>query len=114
MSVIEKTIQRLVTALEQNGYQFAIVSPDGEKIGNLDVVQPKRPRSATKNHGITNYVRSQIRDMNIGEIRLIDPMNYEPNAISSVMSYAVLNEFGEGAEVTVMRREDGATEVMRL
>lgn len=114
MSVLEKTVQRLVAALEQNGYQFAIVSPDGEKIGELEVCEPKNKRGANRNHGITSYVRSCIRGMNIGEIRRIDPMDYEPQAVSGVMSYSVAKEFGEDAEVSVARRDDGVTEVMRL
>ena len=114
MSVLEKSLTRLIAALSENGYQFGIITPEGEKIGDLDVVPPRRKRGPIRNPGVTNHVRECIRSMNIGEIRVIDSGPFDPNSLRSVISYAALQEFGDDAEVATVSLDDGNTEIMRL
>lgn len=110
MSVKVEAIKRAVKMLEAAGARFHIKFEDSEWGAP---VTAQKPRSSVKNRGISNYVRTYLENIQIGDVVHIPKTDeFDINTVQSAASLYTLAHFGKGSSVT--SRSGNCVEVLRV
>lgn len=97
-TIIEKVIDQAVRNLRSAGCQFAVITPDGRKLGELTVDQPKKKRGAHRrvnDFTATGYI-TKVRGMNVGDVLVFEAGAFNPEAYRKTIIAAALTAFGKG------------------
>ena len=111
------TFQRILAQLDAAPVKYKIIFPNGEEVGDLEVVSPRKKRPCAHPYGtISNYLDPLMEDMKVGDIRDIalplDLENFSLTDLTSNVSARAIKKWGKGS-ATVCRGDSGV-EVMRL
>jgi hypothetical protein len=119
-TLFQKAISTL-TALQNHGVKFKVITPTGQEFGELEVVKEKvRTRVVSKLRPmgtIRKYISPFLEDMKAGEIRVVPMTNDIPDfnskkLLSSISGYCC-QKWGNGHAV-VAPTADGGVEVLRV
>jgi hypothetical protein len=102
LEIQKKQLSNIKTMLIAMKCQFAIVTPDGVKIGDLEVAPPegeKKRRSPKRSFAAYN-IHDQVRAMKVGDVLVIKPLNNGDGITASMiagnMSGCACHHFGNG------------------
>lgn len=101
-------LNKVAKALSAMGAKFHIVLEDFE-VG--EPVQSAGRREVV-NCGVTEYVRSYLKDFPVGEVKIIPSNGYEPKALQAVTCYVNRSLYKNGVFTTA--RVGDAVQVLRL
>lgn len=97
-TIIEKVIDQAVRNLRSAGCQFAVITPDGRKLGELAVDQPKKyaGRRRIHNFAASGYIQ-QIEKMSVGDVlEFTAPADAKPEEFRKAIIATAVKLFGNG------------------
>jgi len=113
ISTIEDVaINKAVQILQNMKCQFAIITPNGKKMGNLEVNDSKKRPLKYAMGTLKNYYFPYVKDIGIGNSVLIPNGEFEPEHLQSSLSAWCSTNWGKGTYAT--RIIDRGVEVVRF
>lgn len=115
--VKQVALERAIQFLNAAGVQYAILTPDGTKHGDLEIQQQTKPKCARKKSGIRYAVlwKPAFEKLQPGEVAVFTPPEGATlGATQSAISAAAHHTFGSGATITSQNTEKGVVEVLRI
>jgi len=113
--VQQVSLKKAITMLAAIGCKFAIVNPDGNKHGTLEITEKtdrKRAKSEFRRGEVHDYYIQFIENMNVGEVAEIPAGKFGVERIrGSVCSWFVRNR-GKGSANTFVTKD--TVQVMRI
>lgn len=108
-------LDRITTILTNMGCTFAIIMPDGNKLGDLDVVEKKRTRAPSQ------YARNELRDYILpyiwglleGQIASIPHGKYDPVHLQSYLTSYACRIWGNGSYTTTINKDAKTIDILR-
>jgi hypothetical protein len=88
--------KRALNALNALKCQFAIITPEGEKFGELEVTKPTVKRRYKKGE-LKNYVQQFLTPVKVGENFTVPCADYEMDAIATSVSRWFYKNYGAGS-----------------
>ena len=115
MSGIKKqTMERAISMLNALGATFAIIEKDGTKHGTLEVIGGKRAKNKYPFGELSNYAKTYIEKMKVGEVKEVPYGKYEPEEVrSAVVSWAGYH-WGNGSMATATVKDKKVVEILRI
>lgn len=111
-TIIEKVIDQAVRNLQSAGCKFAVITPDGRKLGELHVDQPKKhKRHRMHNFTVTGY-GPKVKAMKVGDVLVFDVGEFNAEAYRKTIIAAALQTFGKGNATSSIQGD--TIELMRL
>ena len=113
--IIEQTINKAIKMLEACSCEFAIIDPDGNQHGDLEIVYGKKRAPSAFPHGeLKAYVKDHIDGMNPGDVVSIPIGKYGFDSVQSSVSATACAMFGNGACTTTRVRENDTVQILRV
>jgi hypothetical protein len=92
-----KEMQRAIKILTLLKLSYAIVTPDGEKFGDLNVHEKKRTKRSPYKWGeLKDYSLNYIKNMKVGDVVEIPSNGYELNHLMNSASALAGRMWGKG------------------
>lgn len=109
------SLKKALAMLTAVGCKFAVIDPDGNKHGDLEIVQKtdrKRAAPAFKRGTLNDYFHPYVKDLKVGEVAEIPAGEYGVERIrGSVCSWFVRHR-GKGSANTFVTKD--TVQVMRI
>jgi len=113
--IIEQTITKAIKMLEACGCKFAVIDPDGNQHGDLEVVVNKKRGPNKYPHGeLRNYIKGHLSQLSVGEVLVIPVGRFDFASLQSSISSAACAMFGNESCTTSRNRENNTIEVLRV
>lgn len=109
-----KALQDAIARLTAIGATFAIVDPDGQKHGTLEIAASPSHRKV--NNFMQYGYQEKVRAMQVGDVLTFDEMKDHPEARMSYQGSILtcgIKAFGKGSMMSCTT-EGGAIEVLRV
>ena len=115
----EKVLLDCVKRLESLGLQYAIIRTNGEKVGSLDVTQPKgeKKRRGPNKYGpreLKNYVTPILMEMKIGDEASIPRGKFDLKSINSSVTSTASHMWGKKSYVSSTSKENETVSILRV
>lgn len=95
-TIIEKVIDQAVRNLRSAGCQFAVITPDGRKLGELSVDQPKKvTRKRVNDFTVSGYME-RVDAMQPGDVEIFKVGMYNAEQFRGAISARAFTKFGKG------------------
>ena len=95
-TIIEKVIEQAVRNLASAGCKFAVITPDGRKLGELNVDQPKKlTRHRVNDFRVTGY-RERVDAMQAGDVEIFKVGTHNAEQYRGAISARATTKFGKG------------------
>ncbi len=119
LDVQMRLLNQAIKSLDLVNAKYKVITPCGLEYGQLEVV-PDRP--PTKSRGLPRYGRmetrdvfvSHLKDMKMGDVKVIDCGKYDPRVISRDISSYCANWMGAGVVSVLTNVEKNVVEVLAL
>ena len=105
-------MQRAVQLLVAAGVDFAIITPEGEKLGNLEVKtkKPKKVRPSTYKRTGINYrpmYKDQLDMLPAGEVAILRPQpGVNPESLRGTAVAYAIHKYGKGNVISTIIEAD--------
>lgn len=108
-------IERAIALLNAAKAKYKIILPDGTEYGELVVAKARTKRNSKHPHGMMSaYFQPLIKDMQPGEVLVVDASIYGPVDLRATMSGWCAARWGKGNVITSINHENNTVEVMRV
>ena len=116
MKEVQKSaLDKAVIWLKAAGCTFAIIDADGNKHGELDVVEKKKKRASLYPHGeLASYVGSFLKAIKPGEVIDVPLGKYDRKTIMSTCSSWMCRHVGNGTHTAAFNKQNNTVEVLRV
>lgn len=113
--IIEQTIIKAIKMLEACGCEFAVIDPNGDQHGELEVVVHKKRGPNKYPHGeLRNYIKPYLSELSPGQVAVIPVGRFDFSSLQSSISSAACAMFGNESCTTSRNRENNTVEVLRV
>jgi hypothetical protein len=109
-TIIEKVISEAVRNLTSCGCKFAVVTPDGRKLGELSIDEPKK-KHRLHNFKATGY-QSVIDSMKPGDVSVFEAGEFKPEDFRKAIIARAVGKFGAGNATSTINGDK--IELLRL
>jgi len=112
-----KVLFDCVKRLDSLGLQYAIIGPNGEKIGSLSVPQTqekKRGPNRYEPNELKNYIAPILTDMNVGDEASIPCGKFDMKALHSSITAFASGIWGNGSYASARSKEDDSILILRV
>jgi adenylyl- and sulfurtransferase ThiI len=106
------TLKRAIVLLDAVGAQYAIIDSNGIKYGELAV--QSKPQKKYLHGELTNYVRSNFKDLKIGEVISIEVDKYTTSELQKCISSFICKVYGKGTHTTCVSSDRKSIEILRV
>ena len=99
------TLKKTIALLTAMGCKFAVIDPDGEKHGDLEIIEPKERKRATPafpRGEVHDYFIPFIENLQIGEVAEIPGGKYGAERIRGSICSWFVRHYGKGSANTVV------------
>lgn len=116
MEQIKKTtLKKAIVLLNAIGAQYAIIDSDGQKHGDLEIVEQRKRKPSAYEYGeLTNYCRTYFKDLAIGDVQVFPIGNYPIEVIQRTLSSWICKNYGNGTHTTCMSEDRKSIEILRV
>ena len=114
--VQKQAMEKAITWLIAAGCKFAIIDPDGNKHGTLDVTEKNgKKRPSIYPHGeLSSYVAGYLTGIEVGAVAEVPLGKYERRSIVSSCSSWMCRYFGNGTHTASFNKKNNSVEVLRI
>lgn len=114
--VQKQAMQKAISWLVAAGCTFAVIDPDGNKYGDLEVAARKSRKAPSKYpHGeLASYVAGYLKDVEIGGVGEVPVGKYDRKTIMSSCSSWMCRHFGNGTHTASFNKKNDTVEVLRI
>lgn len=114
MNSFEQTsFTRAINILKALKCEFAVISPDGTKHGDLKLATEKQEKEYGYGE-ITGYVEEFVKDMEVGQTLVIQAGKYPIEKVQGACLNWFHKRHGAGSVTTTRNRTFGFVEAMRI
>lgn len=104
MSIIDITISRALKMLDAAGCAYAVIKPDGDIVGTLELAiqnarKTRKTRHPRHDFKSTGYI-DKITKMEIGDVVKLDAGKFPVGSFRSAISALASTKFGKGSHST--------------
>lgn len=113
--VQQETLRRALMMLSGSGCAYIVRDADGQThlFGSFET-EKRRTRSYEHAERLGQHVNYHLKDIQIGDVRLIPLGDFDKGRLHSRVTAVLTNKFGKGSFTTVTNKEKGAIEALRL
>ena len=114
MSGIQNVVlKKAIKFLEALKLNYAIIDPDGNVLGNLEIKRKEKVRKYKR--GLpSQYVRAYLKDLNVGEVVVVPCGQFDKPTVGQACSSMAYNMWGKGSAKQTSRNGNNSIEVMRI
>lgn len=102
-SIQREAMNRAIRLLNAAGCQYAILTPDGEKLGALEIIEPKHRTRRMTGIDYRPLYLEKVKALQPGDcVRIVAPDDIRPNALRSTITAWCSQKYGKGACLTTI------------
>jgi hypothetical protein len=111
----QTTLKKAIVLLNAIGAQYAIIDTDGEKHGNLEVIEQRKRRKGLYKHGeLTAYCMSNFKELAVGDVLIFPIGPYPIKDMQRTLSSWICKQYGNSTHTTCMSEDRQSIEVLRV
>ncbi len=106
------TLKRACVLLDAIGAKYAIVTEDGTKHGELEIVdklQRKYPFGE-----LTQYIRDNFQELKIGQVAVLEIGKFDRHEVQKSLVSYLCRTYGAGTHTTCSSKDKKSLEVLRI
>ncbi len=105
------TLNRVLTMLDAIGAQYAIISPDGTRFGDLKLADEKPGYNFAE---LGAYVKQQFTPVEVGDVLIIPVDKFDVDKLQSAITSHACKIAGKGSYTTCRSKDKTQIEILRL
>lgn len=111
----QAALKKAIVLLNAVGAQYAIIDADGQKHGNLEIVEQRKRKPSVYDRGeLTNYCRNNFKHLAIGDVQNFPVGKYPIEVIQRTLSSWICKNYGNRTHITGMSKERNSIEILRV
>jgi len=109
----QHAITRAIKILKALKCEFAVITPTGEKHGDLVITQPTK-KFVHKYKGIYKHINQYVETLNVGQEAEVPCADFPPNIVQSRTCNWFAKRYGKGSVLTHQKSENNTISVIRI
>lgn len=109
----QHAFSRAINILKALKCEFAVITPTGEKHGDLAVAQINK-KFVHKYKGIYKHINQYVESLNVGQEAEVPCADFPPNIVQSRTCNWFAKRYGNGSVLTRQKSENNTISVMRV
>ncbi len=106
------TLKRACVLLDAIGAKYAIVTEDGTKHGELEIVD--KPQRKYPFGELTQYIRDNFQELNIGQVNVLPIGKFDRHEVQKSLVSYLCRTYGAGTHTTCSSKDKKSLEVLRI